>query len=144
VQPHSYAYNPSRINIGSIGINETGGLGAVSSIYVVVNPKDINFGYYLWHLLKTKRVCESIKMMSSGTVRQSLAFKDFASIKVALPAAEIIQKFFEIRNEIYKNITTKENQILLLTNLRDTLLPRLISGQLRIGDVKGELEMVSA
>lgn len=144
VQPHSYAYNPSRINIGSIGINETGGVGAVSSMYIVFNPKDINFGYYLWHLLKTKRICESIKTMSSGTVRQSLAFKDLASIKVVLPPVEIIQKFFEIRNEIYKNITAKENQILLLTNLRDILFPHLISGQLRIAEAEAEIEKVSA
>jgi type I restriction enzyme S subunit len=61
-----------------------------------------------------------------------------------LPAAEIIQKFFEIRNEIYKNITTKENQILLLTNLRDILFPHLISGQLRIADAEAEIEKVSA
>lgn len=144
VEPYSYAYNPSRINIGSIGINEMGVVGAVSPIYVVANPKNISFGYYLWHLLRTNRIRESIKTMSSGTVRQSLAFKDFASLKVALPADEIVNQFFEVRDEIFKNINLKENQISVLLNLRDTLLPRLISGQLRIADAEAELEKAIA
>lgn len=144
VQPYSYAYNPSRINIGSIGMNEMGTVGAVSPIYVVFNPNDIAYGYYLWHLLKINRIRELIKTMSSGTVRQSLSFKDFASIKVALPTAEIVQNFFEMRHEIFKAILEKEERISLLTNLRDTLLPPLITGQMRISEAKAELEKVIA
>jgi type I restriction enzyme S subunit len=144
VEPYSYAYNPSRVNIGSIGINEMGVVGAVSPIYVVANPKNISFGYYLWHLLRTNRIRESIKTMSSGTVRQSLSFKDFASIKVALPPDENVQYFFELRDEIFKNINLKENQISVLSKIRETLLPALISGQLCISDAEAELKKATA
>lgn len=134
VPKHSFAYNPSRINIGSIGMNEFDSLGAVSPVYVVATAETTEHGYFLWHQLKMKNIQERIKNLCSGTVRQSLSFKDFASIPIAVPPYQLLSEFSQIRKILYKRIVKNTEQIEVLTSIRDTLLPRLISGQLRLND----------
>ncbi|MCD2449847.1 restriction endonuclease subunit S [Methylicorpusculum oleiharenae] len=132
VSKYAFAYNPSRINIGSIGINEFDSIGAVSPVYVVARPNTRELGYFLWHHLKTSNIQEWIKILCSGTVRQSLSFKDFSSIPILTPPHEILSSFLDIRDSLYVSVNANRERINLLTTLRDILLPRLISGQLRL------------
>lgn len=144
VAPYSFAYNPSRINIGSIGINEFGELGAVSPIYVVMTPKGIAEGYFIWHQLRTLRVKGGIETMASGTVRQSLSYSDFSSIETVLPDPLVLKRFQEVRSFLYESYLSNENRIDTLSDIRETLLPRLISGQLRIPEATEEMMALTA
>jgi type I restriction enzyme S subunit len=53
-----------------------------------------------------------------------------------IPSPETLDKFTEMTKPIFKRIGHNRNKIQTLSNLRDTLLPRLISGQLRLPDVE--------
>lgn len=131
VPPFYFAYNPARINIGSIGINETKELGAVSPVYIVAEPISNYFGYYLWHHLKTSYMKEMIKNLASGSVRQILSYDDFSNIPLVFASEGIIKTFFNIRSEIYEGIKSNQTTIKTLVNLKQILLPNLLSGQLR-------------
>lgn len=136
VNPNAFAYNPSRINIGSIGLNEFGSLGAVSPIYVVLEPISEASGYLIWHHLRTRRVTEAIQILCSGTVRQSLSSKDFCSLPLTLPSEQALSAFHEIRNRIYGLYQSNLERCATLESIRDTLLPRLISSQLRLPEAE--------
>jgi type I restriction enzyme S subunit len=56
-----------------------------------------------------------------------------------LPPEKIHQRFNEVTEAIYEKLFILEQQQDSLANLRDTLLPRLISGQLRLPDVVDHL-----
>lgn len=140
VPPISFAYNPSRINIGSIGLNESGSLGAVSPIYVVVRAKDEAHAYFVWHHLRTTPIKAAIESLCSGSVRQSLSVKDFLSIPVALPTADVLSRFIELRRAIYERVKNGQQRIATYADLRDTLLPRLISGKLCLPEVESLIE----
>ena len=90
VHEDNFAYNPSRINVGSITLNLSGEKGAVSPMYVVfkVACKDDLDERYLLYLLKSKQGIEQIKQHSIGAVRHTLKYKDLMKISIPIPPIE--------------------------------------------------------
>ena len=105
VLPNFFAYNPSRINVGSIALNNTENIGIVSPMYVVfdINKKSLNRDY-LFKLLKSAIGIELINKFSIGSVRKTLRFTDLVKIKIPLPPLEIQQEIVEELNEYQKII----------------------------------------
>lgn len=135
VEPNDFAYNPARINIGSIGVNDFDFAGCVSPVYVVfrVEPEYHNFFKFL---IKTPSFQEEVRLRASGSVRQSLNYRDFALIEILYPPSEAVRKF----NFQYEAIHAMQRQLYeenaRLSALRDTLLPRLMSGELSVANLK--------
>ena len=69
---------------------------------------------------------------------------DFAIEKAVVPPEILTKLYKEAVSPLVNRIQFNELQANTLSNLRDTLLPRLISGQLRIADAKTELEKTIA
>ncbi|MEQ3307325.1 restriction endonuclease subunit S [Fusobacterium varium] len=128
VSKYDFAYNPSRINIGSIGIFEEDYIGAVSPIYVVFRAEN-TYHWYFKYLIKTSNLRKEINSRAFGSVRQSLSYKDFSLIKVVYPSQDIISHFNNIYEILYKNQKKLIKEIQFLTEIRDTLLPKLMSGE---------------
>ncbi len=131
VKPTYFAYNPARVNIGSLGMNEYGFDGCVSPVYVVFRCED-DYQYFFDLFRRTETFKEEVKARAIGGVRQSLTYKDFSLIKVVYPPIDVIHSF----NQVYSRILakTKHNNVetTRLASIRDTLLPKLISGELKI------------
>lgn len=128
----SYAFNPSRINIGSIGMNNFEEVGLVSPVYVVFSVKP-EFAHWVRFHIRSKRVKNLVNVLSTGTVRQNLTFKDFSSIPLILPTIEAIRAFDQPLSSIKNLKREKISEIDRLKQIRDSLLPRLISGKIRVG-----------
>lgn len=131
VEQFDFAYNPSRINIGSIGMLGEKLTGAVSPVYVVLRPKK-NWQYYLKFMLKQQYVKSTIEIYASGSVRQSLDYDSFSKIEIKLPPFEKVEMFNNYYTDSLVKINSNKQQIGTLTNLRDMLLPKLMSGEVRI------------
>ena len=135
VEPYDFAYNPARINIGSIGMNNFGFTGCVSPVYVVVRTEP-NYHYFLDFFVKSKRFSEEVKTRSSGSVRQSLSYADFGQIKIAYPPAEVIEQFnceYVARLKIMEHLKAENEK---LASLRDSLLPKLMSGEIDVSGIQ--------
>ena len=134
VAPNDFSYNPARINIGSIGMNTFDFSGCVSPVYVVFRCEK---GYHhFFNIFKTtKNFKEEINTRAIGGVRQTLSYKDFSLIKIVYPPKEAVEQF----NKIYSHIMTLIKKNVLenkrLHQTRDTLLPKLMSGELKINDI---------
>ncbi len=129
VKKHDFAYNPSRVNIGSIGRNDTEMLGAVSPIYIVISPKTDFHNFNLMHI-RMPKTKEHIKMYASGSVRQALSIKDFLSIPVIIPPLNLVRAFntfFENIEDVRLNLTKESN---VIQKTHQLLLPKLLSGEL--------------
>jgi len=134
VEPNDFAYNPARVNIGSIGINDFDFTGCVSPVYVVfrVEPE---YHHFMNFFLKSLKFQKEVAVRASGSVRQSLNYTDFALIQVQYPELDIVRKFNCLYEDILKVIKQYKNESINLTAIRDTLLPKLMSGELRISDL---------
>jgi type I restriction-modification system DNA methylase subunit/restriction endonuclease S subunit len=113
VYPLNFAYNPSRINVGSIALNESDKKGIVSPMYVVFElidkyKLDDNF---LFYLLKSKKIIEKVKNLSQGAVRQQLKYNDLSKIRIPLPSKED-QKKIVSKIKKYEKIVIGANQII--------------------------------
>jgi type I restriction enzyme S subunit len=140
VPPWSFAYNPSRANIGSIGLNASSVFGAVSPVYVVAQSSTPASAWWVELALRTPSVRAAIDAYSSGSVRQVLRFEDFASIEIPLPCAEGIDTFYADSQILLEKTEQVQDENLALHNTRDVLLPELLSGRLRVRDAEKVVE----
>ncbi|MBK9447659.1 MAG: hypothetical protein IPO00_17090 [Betaproteobacteria bacterium] len=72
---------------------------------------------------------------ANGAAQQNISKAIVASCKVTIPAANVLMAFNQVVNVFRNRIFKNNQQAQTLATLRDTLLPRLISGLLRVPDV---------
>lgn len=131
VNKGDFAYNPARVNIGSLGRNEFDFDGCVSPVYVVFSVLD-GYENYFDLFRKTDFFKDSVASLAIGGVRQSLSYDDLSLIETIIPSENIVEEFNNLYNEMKKTIKTNKLENSRLSLLRDTLLPRLMSGELEV------------
>ena len=131
VNKGDFAYNPARVNIGSLGRNEFDFDGCVSPVYVVFSVLD-GYENYFDLFRKTDFFKDSVASLAIGGVRQSLSYDDLSLIETIIPSKNIVAKFNNLYNQMKKTIKTNKLENSRLSLLRDTLLPRLMSGEIEV------------
>lgn len=131
VNKGDFAYNPARVNIGSLGRNEFDFDGCVSPVYVVFSVID-GYENYFDLFRKTDFFKDSVASLAIGGVRQSLSYDDLSSIEVIIPSENAVEEFNNLYNQMKKTIKANKLENSRLSTLRDTLLPRLMSGELEV------------
>lgn len=131
VNKGDFAYNPARVNIGSLGRNEFDFDGCVSPVYVVFSVLD-GYENYFDLFRKTDFFKDSVASLAIGGVRQSLSYDDLSLIETIIPSENVVEKFNNLYNQMKKTIKAKKLENSRLSTLRDTLLPRLMSGELEV------------
>jgi type I restriction enzyme S subunit len=92
-----------------------------------------NTEFYSYTYYKMKSLTEQIKQFEdSGTVFGSIGKDDFKKLECVIPPSELILKFQKNAKPIDDKIKSNTHQIRTLTQLRDTLLPKLMSGEVRV------------
>ena len=81
---------------------------------------------------------------SEGTIFGSINKKDFQALPVIEPTLPALAAYDAVSSPIDAKIVVNEEQMRALASLRDTLLPRLISGQLRLPDIEITQEDIAA
>ena len=88
VEPNSFAYNPARINVGSIGYQSTGGNVIVSSLYEVFRTDETCDDHFLWHWFKTRLFTQQIEMLQEGGVRLYFFFDKLLKSGISMPSVD--------------------------------------------------------
>lgn len=125
------AYNPSRINVGSIAIYEDKEDGIVSPMYVVFECKKIN-PHLLLLLLNTDKTQYDIKSYLSGSVRDSLNYSDLEKIEIFIPderAQSLLFDFFNKKDLLY---TKEKEKLKLLKQQQKAMQQLLLTGIVRV------------
>ena len=73
-----------------------------------------------------------LKDMSKGTAQANLSLIETADIKIQIPPEKLLKLFSEIATPFLKKVLKNKTQIQTLEKLRNSLLPKLISGKIRI------------
>ena len=99
------AYNPSRINVGSVALCVDKDGGAVSPMYCIVRCKPGLHPRYLLHFLKSEVGLHQVRQRCEGAVRFQLKFRDLCAIPIIIsPLAEQerIVKLLDEADELQK------------------------------------------
>jgi type I restriction enzyme S subunit len=104
--------------------------------------KKTKIPHYLIEWLKSSRGKESIENIKIGTTQQAITIKSLNKIKILAPTTKVSELFESYCSSSYLKVVANNNQSHNLANTRDTLLPKLISGELQIPDVATDEEIV--
>ena len=107
---------PISINQGYIALESTGPLGR----------------YFTLNLLQSR--LDEIKAMASGTTFPELSKKTFRQFEVLVPNSATADAFEGIVGELYEKLRKSIYESAHVAQLRDVLLPRLLSGDVDVGD----------
>lgn len=89
--------------------------------------------FYTYTFYKMKSLMDEIKQFNeTGTVFGSISKKDFENIEISVPPINIVKEFQNQVKPIDDKIIKNSKQIRTLTQLRDTLLPKLMNGDVRV------------
>ncbi|MCK6614826.1 MAG: restriction endonuclease subunit S [Ignavibacteriaceae bacterium] len=92
-----------------------------------------NSKYYTYTYYKLRTLKEKIKSFEdNGTVFGSIGKEDIKKIESIIPPSNIISEYQNMAKPIDEKIILNTHQIRTLTQLRDTLLPKLMSGEVRV------------
>jgi predicted nuclease of restriction endonuclease-like (RecB) superfamily len=125
-----------RVSIQKVGVAPFDGV--CSTDILVLAPKSPKwFGFLLGHA-SSDELIQFTDLASTGTKMPRTNWSDISSFKVALPPKPIAAAFTTKVAPLYTQITANLRQSRTLATLRDTLLPKLLSGELSVAEVTGE------
>jgi len=128
----------SRAPIGYLAINEVPvsvNQGIIAMICDGVLP---NYYIFFW----VKNNMDVIKTKAGGTTFAEISKRNFRSISALIPSQAVLDEFMGIARSLFQKIVKNSVSSSILPEIRDTLLPKLISGKLRVPNVKKILEDV--
>jgi type I restriction enzyme S subunit len=129
------------LNSGDIILSLTGNVGRACYVYgqetyllnqrvarlVPIREADLPFTYFAF---RQKRFQDYLISISRGTAQQNLSPVDLSRTIINDPPQDLSRNFYSIAGPIFERLAANMNEVNMLTNLRDSLLPGLISGRI--------------
>lgn len=136
-----YGYtNDYKISDESVTVSARGTIGfvclrhepftpIVRLVTLIPHKEEMSAKYlYLW--LKTAHIS------GTGTTQQQLTVPSFKETEIPLPDSQTMKKFTDIVNPLFERIWSNQSENSHLSDMRDTLLPKLMSGKIDVSKVK--------
>jgi Restriction endonuclease S subunits len=91
-------------------------------------------------LLWCRENMDAIVGNANGSTFLEISKSNFRPLRVVVPSNEVLTNFSKLAAPLYRQLAENEHESRTLAKLRDTLLPKLISGELRVKDAERFLE----
>lgn len=125
IQKNTFAYNPARINVGSIGFSGDLENIIISSLYVCFKTTEELDDNYLLQYLDSFEFNKSVLRSVEGGVREYLFYENFSAIKIPLPCIEEQQKIALTLTAIDDKIKLEATYLEKLNSQKQYLLQNL-------------------
>lgn len=134
IEKNWFAYNPMRVNVGSIGLaDDDSKIGFTSPDYTVFSCRKGLDPHYLLHFLKSDYGLEAIARKCSGAVRKRLYYSGLAEIELPIPSIDeqraLVEKIHGITDTL-RFICEQNSDLHELPQLKRTILQAAIQGEL--------------
>lgn len=148
VDKHSYEFlSKSTLYGGEIIISNVGDVGSVflcpklggrmtlGNNIIMLRPKDDHLRYYLYIWFKYLQGQALIQGIKGGSAQPKFNKTDFKNTSVLIPPKDILSRFHETVAPMFETISQRQTETARLADLRDTLLPKLMSGEIDISNL---------
>ena len=125
VERNDFAFNPARINVGSIARLTTFERGIVSPMYICFRTKDNLFPEYLDYYFESKQFFTEIQKRLEGSVRQCLSFDGLCNIPLCIPSVENQQQIGKRLSALVQEIKLEIDFLELLQKQKKFLLYKM-------------------
>lgn len=128
-----FAYNPSRINVGSISFLATFEFGILSPMYVVFSCSEQILSQYFKYWIKTDEFISKVKNAAQGSVRATVDFQNLSTIKMNYPANTKEQlEISKVLSQADKEIDLLRQKLVKLEEQKKGLMQVLLTGKVRL------------
>jgi type I restriction enzyme S subunit len=133
VRPRAFAYNPMRLNVGSIAMSPFDRDVLVSPDYVVFECDESKLlPGYLNHLRMTRHWASFFDVAGSGSVRVRIYYDDLAAFSFPLPRIEEQHRIVELLDTAVAEIAVLTKYAQALRRQKRGLMQKLLTGQWRL------------
>jgi type I restriction enzyme S subunit len=131
IKRNEFAYNPARINVGSIAFFSED-VGVISSLYVCFKTNDLILDNYLYEWLKLDKTIHDINRYGEGGVRVYLWYDLFKTIKINLPAINEQRAIVDLLEKGNIEIKQSQQKLQSLQLQKKGLMQQLLTGKVRV------------
>ena len=148
VDKHSYDFlSKSSLYGGEIIISNVGDVGSVflcpkldkpmtlGNNIIMLRPDQSNLQYYLYIWFKWLFGQSLIQGIKGGSAQPKFNKTDFKNLSIYLPNDNLLERFHQTVKPIFELIEKNSSEIKGLATLRDTILPKLMSGELDVSNI---------
>ena len=106
--------------------------------WLVLNEYEDNLRYYLYFLIV--KIRRELINLAYGSVFNNLKTDTLKNYEISKPTDDQLDKFNKMANPIMEKIDSNTKEIMMLSKLRDTLLPKLMSGEIDVSQINCDLD----
>lgn len=103
----------------------------LTNLSIAIIPSDLRHELYMFYYLKQ----QDMKILNTGSAQPQITISSLANYNIPIPNIEDIETFNSFAVPFVEMVRKNEIEIKQLSNLRDFLLPRLMSGEIDISDI---------
>ena len=124
VDKYEFAYNPARINVGSIAMLEKFNCGIVSPMYVCFKCNNI-YHSFLKYFFLTNEFKNQMKMRLEGSVRMCLSYEALSNINIKIPSIEEQNRIANLFSNLDKKMDFETKKLQDLKTYKKGLLQKM-------------------
>jgi len=147
VDKESYEFlSKSSLEGGEVIISNVGDVGSVylcpkldkpmtlgNNIIVIKSKnKEINYNLFIYLLFKYNYGADLLANITSGSAQPKFNKTDFKNLQIVIPDIKTLNRFNELVSDLIKQQNNYKKEISILTKIKDSLLPKLMSGEIRV------------
>jgi len=126
IREKQFAYNPSRINVGSIAYKDLGDeISVVSPLYVSFSTKKVLNDGFLWNWFKTASFDAQRQRLSEGGVRDTLSFNQLSEMNTMFPTYPEQEKIASFFKQLDNTIALHQRKLDFLKEQKKGLLQKM-------------------
>lgn len=125
VRPHSFGYNPARINVGSLGYYSGKNDVIVSSLYEIFQTTNEVYDEFLLQWFKTNEFQAWIERLQEGSVRLYFYYDKLKECKINLPSIDEQKRISECLSSMDDVISIKKQKLETWQNIKKGLLQQM-------------------
>lgn len=122
---NEFAYNPSRINVGSFGFQNVADVAIVSSLYVIFETLPELENAFLKMYMHSIYFNQQVKKNTEGSVREYLFYENFSNIKIPLPCIREQQKISSFMDTFDSKINLAEQKLEQLMEQKQAFMQQM-------------------
>lgn len=149
VDKHSYEFlSKSKLFGGELIISNVGDVGSVylcpklnkamtlGNNMILLRPEQENLNYYLYIWFKWGYGKSLIQGITGGSAQPKFNKTDFKNLLIYLPDDVLLERFHQLVKPMYKLIENNNFESQILIDIRNSLLPKLLSGEVDVSNIK--------
>ena len=133
------------LNIGDILISLTGNVGRTCIVdrnnlllnqrVAILSPKNIRDSFYVYTMFRSESMKDELIHLARGTAQLNLSPIETGEKLTVIPPDSILEAFAKVGKGTFNQYISLKKENIRLMEMRDSLLPKLMSGELKINDL---------